>query len=115
MTFIHSSFQGTKEISAIVVNDIHDQDAVDMTEAFRGMENLRLLQIHSHYKLRLLEESIYLPNDLRWLTWENYPLQSLPTSFKANKLVSLELVHCNISELRFGDKVHSFPYIHLKV
>lgn len=95
---------GTEKISAIVVDKMHNQDAIDMTEAFRGMTNLRLLQIYSNFKLRFLQETAYLPNDLRWLTWENYPLKSLPANFKANKLVSLELVHCDISELQFGDK-----------
>ncbi|PWA46010.1 TMV resistance protein N [Artemisia annua] len=95
---------GTEKISAIVVDKMHNQDAIDMTNAFRNMRKLRFLHISRNFKLRFLQETTYLPNNLRWLTWENYPLKSLPTNFKANKLISLELVHSDISELQFGDK-----------
>ncbi|KAK1437928.1 hypothetical protein QVD17_03728 [Tagetes erecta] len=95
-----------QEIDAIVVDDMHDSDydAVDMTEAFRSMKNLRLLQIRSHNNIRFPEGSNYLPKSLRWLTWEYYPRPSLPPSFKGNQLVGLELLGSSISELWHGIK-----------
>ncbi|MFS8031227.1 putative P-loop containing nucleoside triphosphate hydrolase, leucine-rich repeat domain superfamily [Helianthus anomalus] len=112
---------GTEEIDAIVVDDMPDYDAVDMTQAFKGMKKLRLLQIHSHNKIIFQEGSSYLPRSLRWLTWENYPLPSLPTSLQGSELVGLELHGSNISEpcsgieslwsLRFLDLSYSMKLI----
>ncbi|GKD83978.1 TMV resistance protein N, partial [Tanacetum coccineum] len=44
---------GTEKISAIVVDNMHNQDAIDMTEAFRGMKNLRSLYLRGCSNLRL--------------------------------------------------------------
>lgn len=62
-------------------------------DAFVGMENLRLLKISNVCLPKGLE---FLPNELRILKWHGYPLKSLTSSFKAEKLVELDLSHSGI-------------------
>lgn len=37
------------------------------------------------------EDSLYLPNSLRYLRWNGYPFKCLPKSFQAPNLVGLEM------------------------
>ena len=54
-------------------------------ESFSKMNKLRLLKI---CKVRLSCLS-YLSNELCWLEWHDYPLESLPNSFQPGELVEL--------------------------
>ncbi|KAI3802968.1 hypothetical protein L1987_31115 [Smallanthus sonchifolius] len=90
---------GKEEIKAIVVGDLHEVDSMNISEAFRNMEKLRLLYFHAMTKEMTLRGSEYLPNELRWLTWNHFNLDSLPESFHANKLVGLEMPRSKIKQL----------------
>ncbi|KAJ9552258.1 hypothetical protein OSB04_016303 [Centaurea solstitialis] len=51
------------------------------------------------------EVCTYFPNALRWLSWKGYPFRSLPKSFQANNLVSLEMSDSKIVQLwEHGDR-----------
>jgi hypothetical protein len=47
----------------------------------------------------------YLPNELRYLRWDEFPLKSLPPSFHAEHLVELRLRGSKLVKLWTGVKV----------
>lgn len=46
--------------------------------------------------------SPYFPDALQYLHWNNYPFGSLPKTFQANNLVSLEMINSKIVQLWEG-------------
>jgi len=63
------------------------------TKAFKKMTRLRLLQLDG---VQLDGDYIYLSRNLRWLSWNRFPLTCIPTSFYQGNLVSIELENSNI-------------------
>ena len=63
------------------------------------MKNLRLLKISN---VQLPHSLNYLSNELRFLNWDGYPLESMPTSFQPYKLVELIMPHSRIKQLWDG-------------
>ncbi|XP_044509967.1 disease resistance-like protein DSC1 [Mangifera indica] len=88
--------------------------------AFANMSNLRLLKFYTPklYKvfskahLQFLDISKvhlphglkYLPNELRYLHWEGYPLKKLPSKFNIENLVELRLPYSKVEQLWKGTK-----------
>jgi hypothetical protein len=66
------------------------------------MKNLRLLKINN---VKLPEGLNYLSSKLRFIHWFGYPLESMPTSFEADKLVELHMRCSLIKKLWKGTKV----------
>ncbi|PWA37507.1 toll/interleukin-1 receptor (TIR) domain-containing protein [Artemisia annua] len=73
------------------------------------MKNLRLLGLSCESKGDSLdndwkfdEAGQYFSNALRYLEWRNYPYRSLPKTFEANNLVSLEMPFSQIEQLWEG-------------
>ncbi|KAH7568347.1 hypothetical protein JRO89_XS07G0279600 [Xanthoceras sorbifolium] len=55
-------------------------------------------------------EKIYLPHELRYLRWDSYPLEALPSSFNPVNLVELNLSYSSIEQLWEGTKlIQSLP------
>ncbi|VVA26588.1 Hypothetical predicted protein [Prunus dulcis] len=54
---------------------------------FKKMYQLRWLRVSYSY---LWSGSLHLPNSLRYLYWEGYPLESLPSKFSAQNLLVLD-------------------------
>ena len=91
---------------------------IDLNPAVFGkMHNLRLLKIYnSHFmkqcKLHFPQGLRYLPDELRYLHWYGYPLNSLPSDFNPENLVVLEMPHNQIEKLWNEDQVCS-DYVNL--
>ncbi|KAH0745210.1 hypothetical protein KY285_006867 [Solanum tuberosum] len=84
---------GTKTVEAIWVPNFNEP--YFSKEAMETMQRLRILCIHDS---NCLDGSVeYLPNNLRWFVWNNYPCESLPENFEPQKLVHLDL---SLSSLR---------------
>jgi hypothetical protein len=66
------------------------------TKAFKKMNRLRLLQLAG---VQLDGDFEYLSRNLRWLSWNGFPLTCIPTSFYLGNLVSIELENSNIKLL----------------
>ncbi|KAM7469109.1 hypothetical protein LguiA_007292 [Lonicera macranthoides] len=87
---------GTKNIESILLDpklmlwDPYEREyTIEMgTKAFRKMTKLRLLEIHY---TRIPKGPDYLPNELRWIDWDKYPSNYLPTTYEADILVGLRL------------------------
>ncbi|XP_050282604.1 uncharacterized protein LOC126723302 isoform X6 [Quercus robur] len=76
---------GTKHIEGMLLRLPPDDEEELNAESFSKMNKLRLLKI---CKVRLSCLS-YLSNELCWLEWHDYPLESLPNSFQPGELVEL--------------------------
>jgi hypothetical protein len=81
------------------------------SDAFAMMDGLRFLSFYHdgfsvednmHLPPTGLE---YLPNELRYLRWDEFPLKSLPPSFRAEHLVELHLCESKLVKLWTGVKV----------
>ena len=66
------------------------------------MINLRLLQINHVHLPQGLD---YLSNELCFMNWEKYPLESLPESFHPNKLIELIMRASSLKQIWKGIKV----------
>ncbi|CAI0385397.1 unnamed protein product, partial [Linum tenue] len=77
-------------------------------QAFSRMHNLRLLKIYNHgardgsYKVRLPFGLESLPDELRYLHWNGYPLSTFPFNFRVENLVHINLTYSNIGQLWGG-------------
>ena len=77
---------------------------------FDKIPNLRLLlftcrQLESN-KVQLSDGRLNsLPDDLIIFEWHRYPLRALPSDFRPEKLVKLDLSNSNIEQLWKGTKV----------
>ncbi|KAL5543004.1 hypothetical protein UlMin_010714 [Ulmus minor] len=74
---------------------------------FEKMDNLRLLKIFyskvtKKRKVCFDEDLQTLPDNLKYLHWEEYPLKSLPTNFTAENLVELCMPHSQLEKLWSG-------------
>ncbi|KAL6315390.1 hypothetical protein AAG906_000500 [Vitis piasezkii] len=83
------------------------------SEAFERMHRLRLLFVF-HNRIQLSEDFVFPSDDLTCLRWDRYSLESLPSNFHANNLVSLGLRNSNIKLLWKGNMcLRNLRYIDL--
>ncbi|ESR45015.1 hypothetical protein CICLE_v10003293mg, partial [Citrus x clementina] len=90
---------GTDVVEAIIV-DVPEMTQLE-AKSFSTMSNLRLLEINNVYPTGNLE---YLSNNLRYLKWHGYPFNSLPVSFRPEKLFKLNLCSSRVKYLWKGIK-----------
>ncbi|GMN55714.1 hypothetical protein TIFTF001_024827 [Ficus carica] len=75
---------------------------------FKDMFSLKFLLFRNQYcqdctiRLNLPQGLQYIPDELRYLCWENYPLRSLPQNFIPEKLVELLLEDSKLEKLWDG-------------
>ena len=78
------------------------------------MTKLRLLKIYwAHESISMREDNkVKLSKDfefpsleLRYLYWQGYPLESLPSSFYAEDLVELDMCYSSLKQLWESDMV----------
>lgn len=101
--------QGTEKIVGISL-DIDETDELHILEnAFKEMSNLRFLKFSNkgkkEVKLDLTEDFNYLPPKLRLLSWECFPLRSMPSSFYLQNLVMLEMRYSYMEKMWDGVQV----------
>ncbi|XP_028773908.1 disease resistance-like protein DSC1 [Neltuma alba] len=75
-----------------------------MASHFRRMHYLMSLQVYKSdrgkpSKLNICEPLDYLSKELRFLSWEEYPLPFVPLQFCAENLIRLNLLDSNIQQL----------------
>uniref|UniRef100_A0A2N9FND5 TIR domain-containing protein n=1 Tax=Fagus sylvatica TaxID=28930 RepID=A0A2N9FND5_FAGSY len=90
---------GTEKVESISLSSPSKGEEHLNVEAFSKMKNLRLLKISN---VQLPHGLNYLSNELRFLNWDGYPLESMPTSFQPYKLVELIMPHSRIKQLWDG-------------
>ncbi|XP_068325386.1 disease resistance-like protein DSC1 [Pyrus communis] len=105
---------GTAKVQCIYVDTSSLTRLQLSSSSFKEMYNLRLLKIHGsedfpkfigfhdaifgevYYKIDLSQGLESLPNALRYLYWERYPLKSLPSKFSPNNLVELRMPYSRL-------------------
>ncbi|KAG7532624.1 WRKY domain [Arabidopsis thaliana x Arabidopsis arenosa] len=101
--------QGSEKIEGMFLDTSNLRFDVQPS-AFKNMLNLRLLKIYCsnpevHPVINFPKGSLHsLPNELRLLHWENYPLQSLPQSFDPRHLVEINMPYSQLQKLWGGTK-----------
>ncbi|KAJ8759521.1 hypothetical protein K2173_007138 [Erythroxylum novogranatense] len=98
--------EGTEatEIESISLNTSQIQIEIELDpNVFKRMPNLKFLRFYSSCgegsKLRLTRGLYFLPSGLRYLYWDKYQLESLPTDFDAKELRVLHLPGSNIKQI----------------
>ncbi|CAE6218429.1 unnamed protein product [Arabidopsis arenosa] len=101
--------QGTEEIEGLFL-DTSNLSFDVKPAAFENMLNLRLLKIYCsdpevHHVINFPKGSLHsLPNELRLLHWDNYPLKSLPQNFDPWHLVEINMPYSQLQKLWGGTK-----------
>ena len=89
--------------------DEDDEDRCLDPLIFKKMPNLRLLKVFQPYgctkTLNFSQGLESLPDELRYLRWDYYPLKSLPSDFKMRNLVELHLYKSQLEHLCLGVQV----------
>ncbi|XP_024959117.1 TMV resistance protein N-like isoform X6 [Cynara cardunculus var. scolymus] len=111
---IQTRFCNKKKLGAIeaivsthVDEDMSDENTGFSADVFENMKNLRLLDICGGFTSC---KPTTLPDELRWLRWDEYPFSSLSVA-NLQKLVGLIMIGGEIEHLLMGDKV--MPYMKL--
>ncbi|RIA03993.1 hypothetical protein BRARA_K01765, partial [Brassica rapa] len=99
---------GTEAIEGIFL-DLSGLTFALSPTVFEMMYRLRLLKLHcptpdNHCKVSLPEGLHSLPDELRLLHWERYPIESLPRNFNPKNLVELNMPYSNLTKLWNGTK-----------
>ncbi|XP_058756853.1 disease resistance protein RPV1-like [Vicia villosa] len=87
---------GTKVVEGLTLMLPRDSVKCFSTNAFKKMTRLRLLQLAG---VQLDGDFEYLSRNLRWLSWNGFPLTCIPSRFYQGNLVSIELENSNIKYL----------------
>ncbi|XP_027336420.1 disease resistance-like protein DSC1 [Abrus precatorius] len=97
--------QGTDAVEGIILDLSEIGDLKLCDDTFKRMTKLRFLKFHSDKR----SCNVYLPSglkqfsgQLRYLEWNGYPLDSLPSSFCPEKLVKLYMPHSHVQKLWDG-------------
>ena len=105
--------QGTEKIEAIFFDGYSKggcETQLDLPrDVFKKMYNLRLLKFSE--EVYLPEGLEFLPNKLKYLRWDYYPLKYLPKNFNPCNLVVLEMLSSEVEELWDGVQVHVILFI----
>ncbi|XP_034674451.1 disease resistance protein RPV1-like [Vitis riparia] len=95
---------GTQAIEGIFLDMSASKEIHLTTDGFKKMKKLRLLRVY--HNLENISDTMHLPRDfkfpsheLRYLHWDGWTLESLPSNFHGEKLVELSLKHYSLKQL----------------
>ena len=87
------SNQGSDNIRGMMIVPLEPTKLQLEANCFEKMKNLKFLMVGNVDISRGLE---YLPNGLRVLDWLGFPLSSLPSNFRPQKLIALNMPQSRI-------------------
>ncbi|XP_031095993.1 TMV resistance protein N-like [Ipomoea triloba] len=90
--------KGTEAIEGMIIHSQMLKNVQFSTKLFSRMVKLRILKIDGD--LHLKGSFKYLSSDLRLFSWRNCQLRHIPSSFRLQKLVCLDLQGSNIEEFQ---------------
>ncbi|XP_062158555.1 TMV resistance protein N-like isoform X2 [Alnus glutinosa] len=90
---------GTIEVQGILL-DLPEGDMHLSSEAFNKMKRLRLLMVNG--TVHFSPGPIFLSNELRVFDWPNCPLESLPPTFRGEKLVMFRMPRSRLKRILEG-------------
>ncbi|KAJ8900572.1 hypothetical protein K2173_025349 [Erythroxylum novogranatense] len=106
--------KGAKAVESIML-DVSKIQEIDLNpEVFMKTPNLKFLKFYvpnrsfgcfeEHSNLRLPQGLDYLPNELTYFYWDEYPLESFPSNFRPNHLIVLGLPNSKIKQFQEEDE-----------
>ncbi|PPD93036.1 hypothetical protein GOBAR_DD10068 [Gossypium barbadense] len=105
---------GTKTLKGMLLDMSRIPKLELKAEAFVKMRKLKFLKfylpstfgrVQMKSKILLPQGLLSLPNELRYLYWEGYPLKTLPTNFDPRNLVELDMRDSNVEQLWEGKQI----------
>ncbi|KAL6316807.1 hypothetical protein AAG906_021107 [Vitis piasezkii] len=107
--------EGTDAIEGIVLNISAAERIEFTTKAFKMMNKLRLLKVCRDHKcgsmVHVSTDFEFPSYELRYLHWDGYPLESLPSNFHGEKLIELNLQNSELRGLWEGSKYSLFQLL----
>nr|DAD42981.1 TPA_asm: hypothetical protein HUJ06_001211 [Nelumbo nucifera] len=85
--------KGTKKIEGLLYSGKYQRLS---TKVFEKMKKLRLLRVDF---IHLEGDYQHLPKQLKWLRWNQFPLESIPADFNLKELVVLEMRCSNLRQV----------------
>ncbi|XP_045787764.1 disease resistance protein RPV1-like isoform X2 [Trifolium pratense] len=111
--YVLKNNKGSEAIRSLAIDVSIIKELQLHPKVFAKMNKLRYLDIYSNgYSydfvrsrggLNLSQGLEYLPNELRYLRWARFPLESLPCTFSGEKLVVLDLQYSRVRKLWHDD------------
>ncbi|KAF8117174.1 hypothetical protein N665_0012s0178 [Sinapis alba] len=106
---IHENNNGTKKVLGIAL-DMDEIDELHIHEnAFKGMHNLLFLKIYTkkwdqkkEVRWHIPKGFSYLPHKLRLLRLDGYPMKCMPSNFRPENLVNLQMPGSKLKRLWKG-------------
>lgn len=95
--------QGTKAIEGLVMKLQGTSSVCFDTIAFEKMKRLRLLQLDN---VQFSGDYEFFPKNLKWLSWQGFPLKYTPENFYQKNLVVMDLKHSNLTQVWKKPQVH---------
>ncbi|WZY78297.1 hypothetical protein YC2023_024681 [Brassica napus] len=104
-----TGIRGTKKILGISL-DTNEIDELNVHEkAFESLHNLVFLNIYTKKRMMEEEERLHLPEGfnnfspkLRLLCWDRYPISYMPSNFRPENLVKLQMQRSKLEKLWKG-------------
>ncbi|CAL9240466.1 unnamed protein product, partial [Arabidopsis halleri] len=96
---------GTDEIEGVTLHMCEMPDKLPMSiTVFNVMHSIKFLKFFKHLgdaesNVQLSEDGFYFPHNIRLLHWDDYPLKTLPSTFRHHHLVELNLQKSNLESL----------------
>ncbi|XP_058004508.1 disease resistance protein RUN1-like [Hevea brasiliensis] len=101
--YILKTDKGAESVEAISLDLSKIRNIELCPSAFEKFYKLRLLKFYNpgskEMKLHLPKDLNFLPNELRFLYWDQYPLKSLPSTFCPENLVELHMHSSQLEQL----------------
>ncbi|KAL6315252.1 hypothetical protein AAG906_000331 [Vitis piasezkii] len=109
-----SAQEGMEQVEAISYDLSQSKEIQVNKKVYENMKKLRILKLYrgGYHGSMTKTLEVFLPKDfefpsqeLRYLYWEGYPLQKLPSKFNGENLVELHMRNSTIKQLWRGRKV----------
>ncbi|PON97908.1 TIR-NBS-LRR-like protein [Trema orientale] len=107
---------GTARIEGIILNDAIGKDTYLEPFIFTKMKTLRLLQIVDDQCRFHFPQGLHsFPDELRYLRWDHYPLESLGLHFTPRNLVNIDMRYSQLEKLwnEFQHGLENLKYVEL--
>ncbi|KEH18376.1 TIR-NBS-LRR class disease resistance protein [Medicago truncatula] len=97
--------RGSEKVEVIFLDATKYTHLILRSDAFEKMENLRLLAVQDHKGVKsisLPDGLGLLPENLRYILWDGYPLKTVPLTSSLEMLVELSLKQSHVEKLWNG-------------
>ncbi|XP_010256316.1 PREDICTED: TMV resistance protein N-like [Nelumbo nucifera] len=93
---------GTENVEGLILENPETMEMKFVTEAFANMKRLRLLQLNN---VDINGDYGLISRKLRWLRWNRFSLEFIPTNFHLDNLVALEMQYSKIKQVWKEEKL----------